>query len=159
DGLLLELVLLNAAGDAEFVMGSPRGESGRDAYAKEFDPEKQHPVKLTTPYYLGKYPVTQEQYEKLTGKNPSHFAKFGVGRAAVTGMEPGRFLVETVSWNQAISYCDQLTKQYVAQLPAEVRGRGYQSALPTEAQWEFACRSGTATPFHFGTQLNGTQAN
>jgi formylglycine-generating enzyme required for sulfatase activity len=159
DGVEMELVLLNAKGNAEFLIGSPQDEKERNPYETQFDAEKQHKVTLTKPFYLAKYPVTQEQYEKLIGKNPSYFSKSGYGKAKVQGMDTSRFPVEQVSWDDAKTFCEKLMDKHGGQMPAVLRKQKYRFALPTEAQWEYACRAGTSTPFYFGSELNGKQAN
>jgi formylglycine-generating enzyme required for sulfatase activity len=113
----------------KFQMGSPSREEARRS------DEQRHEVEITRPFYLGKYEVTQEQYEALTGENPSEIH----GR---------RLPVEMVSWAEATAFCEKLSNL-----------TGKKVRLPTEAEWEYACRAGTVTPFHFGTELNGTQAN
>ncbi len=134
-GVKMEFVRIPAG---KFMMGSPKEEKERD------DWEVQHEVTISKAFYLGKYEVTQEQYEAVTGENPSHFKK-------VDGEDTRRFPVEDVSWELAAAYCRKLTEKAGAGL-----GR---FALPTEAQWEYACRAGTTTPYHFGNKLNGREAN
>ena len=89
-------------------------------------------VKLTKDFWLGKYEVRQAEYEALMGKNPSKF-------------KGGNLPVERVSWHDAQKFCDKLNEKYRNKLPA-----GYKFALPTEAQWEYACRAGTTTNFSYG---------
>jgi formylglycine-generating enzyme required for sulfatase activity len=114
-----------------FMLGSPKDEPGRDA-----DDEPQRPVTIAKPFYMGVYEVTQAEYEKVTGKNPATFNKAGGG-----GPDHP---VEVVSWNDAVAFCWKLS-----QLPEEKQaGRRYR--LPTEAEWEYACRAGTRTAFSFG---------
>ncbi len=90
------------------------------------------------------------------GKNPSHFSKFkGVSNKKVVRIDTSNFPVESVTWNGAVEFCKRLSA-----LPEEIAaGRVY--ALPTEAEWEYACRGGAAssTPFHFGISLSASQAN
>jgi len=95
------------------------------------DNETPHQVTLTQPFHLGQYEVTQEQYEKVMGKNPSYFRG---------GQNP----VQDVSWNDAVEFCRKLSA-----LPAEKKA-GYVYRLPTEAEWEYACRAGTKTTYSFG---------
>ena len=108
-----------------FMMGSPTEEEGRQRF------EQLHRVTDSNAYYLGAYEVTQGQYEKVMGNNPSHFK--------------GRELpVETVSWDDAISFCKKLSE-----LPDEkIAGREYR--LPTEAEWEYACRATSDAAYCFG---------
>jgi len=131
----------------EFLMGSPESEEHRR------DNEYQHRVRTTKPFYLGVYEVTQAEYERVMGTNPSSFSKKGDDSDAVKDMHTSRFPVERVNWQNAVEFCGKLSE-----LPEEKAGeRIYR--LPTEAEWEYACRAGTTTPFHFGSELNGSQAN
>ena len=116
-----------------FAMGSPSG--GPD--------ETPHAVTLTQGYWLGKHEVTQAQWQKVMGSNPSHFK--GAQRP-----------VESVSWHDVTSFCEKLTEleRKAGRLPA---GMSYQ--LPTEAQWEYACRARTTTAFSWGAAASSTQAN
>ena len=120
-----------------FMMGSPAGEKGRKGN------ETQHEVTLTKGFYLGKYEVTQEQWEKVKGSNPSKF-------------KGATLPVETVKWDEVIQFCQQLTQMEKAagRLP-----EGWVYTLPTEAQWEYACRSGTTTAYSFGDTITPKQAN
>ncbi|MBN2293282.1 MAG: formylglycine-generating enzyme family protein [Pirellulales bacterium] len=100
-------------------------------------------VRITKPFYLGVYEVTQEQYERIMDKNPS-----SVYLGSTQGFKGPFHPVNNVSWYDAVEFCKKLSAQ---------EGRIYR--LPTEAQWEYACRAGTTTPFNFGSALNGKQAN
>lgn len=93
------------------------------------------PVTITHDFWIGKYEVTQGEYEKAVGKNPSHFQG-----------DPAR-PVEKVTFHDAMAYCRQVSRQEseAGRLPA-----GWQYRLPTEAEWEFACRAGTTNLFSFG---------
>ena len=102
-------------------MGSPA--SDPDAQRNE---KPQHQVKLKS-FSIGKYPVTQEQYQAVMGNNPSNFNN--------NPKNP----VEMVSWNDAQEFCKKLS---------QLTGKKYR--LPTEAEWEYACRAGTQTRFYFG---------
>ncbi len=125
----------------EFMMGSPDSEEKRGSHEGP-----QHQVRITKPFYLGVYQVTQEEYERVMGTNPSYFK-------TASGQDTSRFPVEQVSWDDALKFCRKLSA-----LPSE-RSAGREYRLPTEAEWEYACRAGTTTPFHFGSVLNGRQAN
>ena len=114
-----------------FRMGSQDGVDGEKYRSAD---EELHTVEITKPFYLGKFELTQEQYVKLTGEaNPSTFK----------GMDTKRFPVEEVTWIKADAFCKMLG----AKLRRKVE-------LPSEAQWEYACRAGTTTTFHSGSILN-----
>jgi formylglycine-generating enzyme required for sulfatase activity len=133
----LRLVLVPAG---TFLMGSPESEADR---GRDEDPP--HPVTISRPSYMGVYPVTQAEYEKVTGTNPAQFRK-GAGGGP-------RHPVEQVSWDAAAAFCRQLSR-----LPAEREAKRVYR-LPTEAEWEYACRAGTTTPFSCGDSLSGEQAS
>jgi formylglycine-generating enzyme required for sulfatase activity len=121
----------------EFLMGSP--DSDEDALPHE---KPQHRVRITQPFYLGATPVTQGQYRAITGTNPSYFQ----------GSDD--LPVEQVSWNDAIAFCNKLSEREGLK-PFYQFGPGAQSGvegyrLPTEAEWEYACRAGSQTRFSFG---------
>jgi formylglycine-generating enzyme required for sulfatase activity len=118
----LEMVGLPAG---QFLMGSP--DSDPDAKSEE---KPQHQVKVNS-FAIGKYPVTQAQYEAVMGKNPSWFQN--------NPQNP----VEKVSWNDAQAFCQKLS---------QITGKTYR--LPTEAEWEYACRAGTTTRYYFGDDAN-----
>jgi formylglycine-generating enzyme required for sulfatase activity len=104
-----------------------------------------HGVTLTRPFWVGRYEVTQAEYQAVMGNNPSRFQFSSPQRP-----------VEQVSWNDAMAYCAALTGTEVAagRIPA-----GYQYRLPTEAEWEYCCRSGTSTDYCFGANLTCGMAN
>ena len=112
-----------------FLMGSPAGEPERR------DDEIQHEVTLTQGFWLGKYPVTQAQWEEVMGENPSD-------------CKGDDLPVEYVSWDD----CQEFLSKLNAQGEGEFR-------LPTESEWEYACRAGTATPFCFGNAITPEQVN
>ena len=120
-----------------FTMGSPVREVGR------LKDEIQRQVTLTKGFYLGKYEVTQAQWERVMGNNPSHFK--GADKPA-----------EKVSWNDAVEFCKKLTEmeKNAGRVP---QGMSYQ--LPTEAQWEYACRAGTSTMYSWGDSISSANAN
>ena len=127
-----------------FTMGSPTNELLRSVT------ETQHVVTLTKSFYLGKYLVTQGNYLSLMNTNPSYYTPAN-GFAADTNRP-----VEQVSWSDATNYCARLTQQERA------AGRiltNWLYRLPTEAEWEYACRAGTTTPFYTGTNLLFGMAN
>ena len=108
----------------EFQMGSPNSESDRG------NDETEHLLQITKPFYLSVYEVTQEQYERVMGNNPSHFQ--GANKP-----------VDSVSWDNAVEFCRRLSDQEVVEY-----------RLPTEAEWEYACRAGTITVYSFGDDLS-----
>ena len=119
-----------------FLMRSPP-----DAKGSSYD-ERQHEVTLTRDFYLGVYEVTQAQYKKVMGKNPSYFtSEYGrVGRDVDSANHP----VDRVCYDDCVEFCRRLSA-----LPEEqAAGRRYR--LPTEAEWEYACRAGAKTAFSFG---------
>jgi formylglycine-generating enzyme required for sulfatase activity/mono/diheme cytochrome c family protein len=98
-----------------------------------------HRVKITQPFYMGIFEVTQEQYERIMGDNPSEFFSEGRLKEKVAGLDTSRFPVESVTFEQAKLFCKKLSG-----IPAE-KNAGCQYRLPSEAQWEYACRAGTTT--------------
>jgi uncharacterized protein (TIGR02996 family) len=141
-----------------FRMGSPEDEEGRSA-----DEGPLHEVEITRPFYMGVFPVTQAQWcavmeswwHALTGNNPSHFSASGTGKDKVRGMNTDDFPVECVSWEDVTTFLKKLSA-----LKRE-REEGREYRLPTEAEWEYACRGGacSSAPFHHGDSLSSTQAN
>jgi len=133
------MVLINGG---TFTMGSPANEPERSD-----DEGPRHEVTIS-PFYMGKYPVTQGEYQAVTGANPSE-------------LKGDNLPVENVSWYEAIEYCNSLS-QVEGLTPAyTVNGtnvkwnrntNGYR--LPTEAEWEYACRAGTSTPFYSGKSVD-----
>ena len=105
-------------------------------------------MRITQPFYLGVYDVTQGEYQRITGTNPSEFSATGKHKDKVAGQDTSRFPIEGVSWDDSAEFCRKLSE-----LPAEkAASRRYR--LPTEAQWEYACRAGNAG--RFGFSRNGT---
>jgi uncharacterized protein (TIGR02996 family) len=132
-----------------FLMGSDDEESRRAGEGPR------HEVEITRPFWLGACPVTQEEYQRVMGTNPSYFSAAGGGKGAVRGLDTSRFPVEMVSWEDATAFCAKLS----ALQGERAAGRAYR--LPTEAEWEYACRAGAAdgAPFHVGWALSSSQAN
>lgn len=117
----------------KFLMGSPESEEGR------LDEETQHSVTLTRGFWLAKTECTQAQWQTAMGNNPSKF-------------QGGDLPVEQVSWDEAQEWLKKMNEQH--SLP-----EGWEWTLPTEAQWEYACRAGTETATAFGNSLSSSQAN
>lgn len=118
-----------------FLMGSPKGEGKRK------NNERQHEVMIEQPFALGRYPVIFDDYDRFchaTGRDKPEDEGWGRSRQPVIN----------VSWHDAMAYCEWLSEQ---------TGQVYR--LPSEAEWEYACRAGTTTPFHFGGTIGTEQAN
>jgi formylglycine-generating enzyme required for sulfatase activity len=113
-----------------FQMGAPANEPG------SYDSEgPQHTVLISKTFYIGLYEVTQQEYERVMGTNPSHFKN-----------QPNN-PVELVSWYDAVEFCEKLSA-----------AESVKYRLPTEAEWEFACRAGTATRYYWGTVVDEAYA-
>ncbi len=118
----------------KFVMGSPAGEKDRDD-----DEGPQTTVTISKPFWLGKTEVTQAQWKTVMGSDPSYWK--------------GNYLpVERVTWFDAVAFCERLNAMKSDSLIA-----GYHYTLPTEAQWEYACRAGTSTRFYYGDDPDYSQ--
>jgi formylglycine-generating enzyme required for sulfatase activity len=122
-GVSMDMVWIRAGG---FVMGSPESETGRG------DDEGPRTNVSFEGFWMGKYEVTQAQYQSIMGTNPSFFSNNGASNP-----------VEQVSWDDAMEFCRKLS---------EKTEKKY--TLPTEAQWEYACRAGTITAYSFGNYEN-----
>jgi formylglycine-generating enzyme required for sulfatase activity/serine/threonine protein kinase len=136
----------------EFMMGS----RDDDVVANPWE-KPPHKVRLS-PFFLGNYEVTQAQYTAVAGTNPSFFSSTGGGREMVAGQPTDDYPVERVSWLDAIKFCNLLStkdklypyyklKGDKVEIP-DSKGAGYR--LPTDAEWEHACRAGTKTTYAFG---------
>ncbi len=125
-GINLEMVLIPAG---KFMMGSPQSEKGRR------DNEKQHEVTLTKSFYLGKYQVTQQQWE-------------AIGLENLSVVKGANLPVTNVSWIDCQEFIKKLNEKTIG---------GYR--LPTEAEWEYACRAGTNTAYSFGNEITPKDAN
>ena len=134
-GLPLRMVLIPAGA---FIMGSPEDEAER-----EDDEGPQHEVALSQ-FFMGRYPVTQAQWQAVA-KLPQRERELDPTPSKFKGENHP---VEQVSWYEAVEFCDRLAQHTV---------RPYR--LPSEAEWEYACRAGTTTPFYFGKTLTTEVAN
>jgi formylglycine-generating enzyme required for sulfatase activity len=133
NGILLEMVAIPGG---TFMMGSLASEG--------YDSEKpQHRVTVK-PFYMGKHPITQAQWQIVAALEPIHLP-LPLNPSKHQG---ANLPVERVSWYEAVEFCQRLSK---------LSGRSYR--LPSEAEWEYACRAGTTTPFHFGRKLPRQLAN
>ena len=126
-----------------FTMGSPTGEAGG------YSDENETQVILTQGFYLGKYEVTQAQYEAVMTDNNASLSPTPSNWSG----NPNR-PVEQVSWDDIQIFLEHLNEQEADNLPL-----GWAYVLPTEAQWEYACRAGTSTAYSWGDDINASNAN
>ncbi len=135
----------------EFWMGV----SDSDPRAKPTEKPRRK-VKINRAFFLGKTEVTQAEYEEVIGSNPSAFSAKGLNKARVKDLDTSKHPVESVSWLDAVRFCNRLSERHELKpyykIDGEVvtirGGDGYR--LPTEAEWEYACRAGATTTWHFG---------
>lgn len=131
-------IKMNLIPAGTFEMGSPENEKIRDS-----DEGPIHQVTISKPFYMGICQVTQGQYEKIVGDNPSVFKGTNLP-------------VEWVSWDDAVAFCQKLTE--MEQSSGQLR-KNYEYRLPTEAEWEYACRAGTTTRFYWGGKIGSAKVN
>lgn len=131
----------------EFLMGSRADDAGADD-----DERPQHRVRISQSFRLALFETTQREFRAVMGSNPSWFCASGGGRTDVAGLDTDQFPVDMTTWDEAAEFCRQL-----GELPAE-RAAKRTYRLPTEAEWEYACRAGSATRYSTGDSLLPSQA-
>ena len=129
-GVTLDMVSIPGG---TFMMGSPKDEKEREFWKKGTE-SPQHRVTVPS-FFMGKYQVTQAQWQAIMGENPSRF-------------KGENCPVEKISWEEAVKFCQRLS---------EKTSKTYR--LPSEAEWEYACRAGTTTPFYFGDTITTELVN
>ena len=129
-------ITLSLIPPGEFTMGSPMTEAGRS------ERETEHRVRITKPFYLSVHEVTQQQYEKVMGNNPSWFGGLGHGNDRASAIDTSQLPVERVTWHESVAFCRKLSEH-----------QGAKYRLPTEAEWEYACRAGTSTAYSCGNDV------
>ncbi|MCL2271679.1 MAG: formylglycine-generating enzyme family protein [Treponema sp.] len=148
-GQNIEMVFISGG---VFTMGSPGNEVNRNS------DEFQRQITLG-PFFIGKYTVTQAEYERIMGKSPSRFKKEG-----------DNLPVENVTWFDAIEFCNKLSELEKLTPVYAITGTGNERTvswnrnangfrLPTEAEWEYSCRAGTNTAFNTGNNVGTYEAN
>ena len=137
---LIEEELKTTPKDDKWYLDRPPGEGPR------------HHVRITRPFYLGMYPVTQEEYQRVMGASPSEFSATGKSKDKVAGQDTKRFPVEMVSWQDTDEFCSRLSEM------AEEKSTGRRYRLPSEAQWEYACRAGSTGRYFFSAGSDDKKA-
>ena len=147
EGIILEMVEIPGG---EIMMGSPEEEGGN------WWERPTHKVKVP-PFRIGKYPVTREQWRAVASlpkvelnlnQEPSSYKGEGVAERVLK-----RYPVTNVNWYEAVEFCQRLS------VWSREKGKGYEYRLPSEAEWEYACRAGTETPYHWGYKMTPNLGN
>ncbi len=151
----------------EFLMGAPEAEKGHGE-----NEVPQHRVKISRPFWLGVHEVTQIEYEQVMGYHDSDSHRSSANRGGKNRLDTSRFPVDEISWYQAAEFCNRLSEEeglppFYKLSPSKlgkqwkdvivIGGPGYR--LPTEAEWEYACRAGTTTAFSFGDTIQPGEGN
>lgn len=131
----------------EFLMGSPD-----DDVTADIDERPRHRVRITQPFRLAKFETTQAEFRAVMGSNPSWFCAAGGGRGEVVGVDADHLPVDMTTWHEAEEFCRKL-----GELPAE-RAAGRTYRLPTEAEWEYACRADSTWSYSDSDTLTSRQA-
>jgi len=143
EGIILEMVEIPGG---EFMMGSPEGEEEGNWWERPT-----HKVKVL-PFLIGKYPITREQWKVVVSmpkveldlnSDPSNYRGKGVPESVLK-----RYPVTNVNWYEAVEFCQRLS------VWSREKGKGSEYRLPSEAEWEYACRAGTETPYHWGYKMD-----
>ncbi len=148
EGIILEMVEIPGG---EFMMGSPEGEEEGNWWERPT-----HKVKVL-PFLIGKYPITREQWKVVVSmpkveldlnSDPSNYRGKGVPESVLK-----RYPVTNVNWYEAVEFCQRLS------VWSRENGKGSEYCLPSEAEWEYACRAGTETPYHWGYKMTPNLGN
>jgi formylglycine-generating enzyme required for sulfatase activity len=147
DGVTMDLVLVPTG---RFMMGSPESEEKSDTKGTLVE-SPPHAVEISQPFFMGKYEVTNAQFRRFKpnySSGSNNRVDFHTGSIVGIDLNGDDQPVVAVPWDDANAFCEWLSRQ-----------SGMHIRLPAEAEWEYACRAGTTTPFHFGSTISTSQAN